>query len=90
MVVISIQVHLIDVPSGVYVVPIRIQHYEYVNFSVLQNINDFLLTFSPSVNVPLCCQPSQRGSKIFVTMVTSVDVDDFFCTAVGFRFDRPV
>ena len=90
MVVIPVQVDLIDVPAGINVVSIGIEHDQDVKFGVLKNVNGFLVPFAPGVDVPLGGQISQGRAKVFVAVVPSVDVDHFLCSPVGFCLHGPV
>ena len=77
MVVISVQVNLVDVPAGVDVVAVGVEHDEDVKFVVLQNFNGFFVAIVPSVDVPLGGQPSQGRTQVLVAVMAAVNVDDF-------------
>ena len=90
MVVVSIQVNLIDVPSGVDVVAVGVEHDEHVQLGVLKDLDGLFVAFVPGVDVPFCRQPSQRRTEVFVAVVPAIDVDDFLGRTVGFGLHGPV
>ena len=90
MVIISIQVHLVDVPPCVDIVSVWIEHDKNVNLGVLKDIDGFFVSFSPSVDVPFCRQPCQCCPKVFIAVMATINVDHLLCRTVFFGFHGPV
>ena len=90
VVVISVEVHLIDVPPRVDVVPVWIEHDEDVQLGVLQHIDGFLVPCLPLVDVEFRGEVGQRRAEVFVAVMSAVDVDDFLRGSIRFGVHRPV
>ena len=90
MVVISVQIDLIDVPSRVDIISVRVQHNRDMKFCVVEYIDCFLIAFCPTVDVPLCRQQSEGCAQVFIPVMAAIDIDDFFRTSIEFGLHRPI